>query len=112
MPKLVLWAMAVVCVSLASDVAQARPKYLGEFKAAYSNVAEAEEAKCGVCHPAQDKKVKNDYADALGKALDGKNIMDVEKIKAALKKIEGEKSATDGKTFGQLLKDGKLPGKK
>ena len=59
-----------------------------------------------------DKKEKNNYGAAFGKALGAKNEKDGEKIKAALIKAEGEKSAVDGKTFGDLLKDGKLPASK
>ena len=37
----------------------------------------------------------------------GKNL---KKVAAALKKIEGKKSHVKGKTFGDLIKEGKLPG--
>ena len=41
-----------------------------------------------------------------------KNQKDVAKIKAALEKGGKEKSATDGKTFIDLINDGKMPGTK
>ena len=37
---------------------------------------------------------------------------DEAKIKEAFTKTEKEKSAIEGKTFGDLLKDGKLPASK
>ena len=43
---------------------------------------------------------------------DRKNEKDEDKIKAALTKTEPEKSAVKDKTFGDLLKDGKLPASK
>lgn len=98
-------------VSAPRDV-QARPNYLGEFKKVYEKLAtEADKAKCGICHYGESKKNLNDYGTTLGKALDAKNVKDAAKIAEALKKIEAEKSKTEGKTFGDLLKEGKLPGK-
>lgn len=106
----IVWA--VVSYFLSAPDAQARPKYFNEFKAAYANVAEeADKQKCNVCHFGQEKKNRNDYGKALAEALGEKNVMDAEKIKAALKKAEGQKSSVDGKTFGDLIKEGKLPGK-
>lgn len=101
----------VLMVSAARDV-QARPNYLGEFKKVYEKAAgEADKVKCGVCHYGESKKNKNDYGEAMGKALGAKNVKDADEIKKALNKVEGEKSKTEGKTFGDLLKEGKLPGK-
>jgi hypothetical protein len=65
---------------------------------------------CAVCHPDKDKKIRNNYGAAFGKALTKKNETDEAKIKEALTKSEGEKSATDGKTFGDLIKAVELPG--
>ncbi len=101
---------ALVFVATAQD-AQARPKYMGAFKEAYPALAtQADTIKCNVCHFGDKKTNRNDYGMAVGKALGEKNIMDAEKIKEGLKKAEAEKNA-DGKTFGELIKDGKLPGK-
>ena len=94
--------------------AQARPNYKDTFAAHYPALSESvEKFKCGVCHPPTDnvKKTKrNNYGQALEKALGAKNVSDVETIKAALLKIEAEKTA-DGKTFGEVIKAGELPGK-
>lgn len=100
---------ALCCVY--SSTAQARPKYLAEFKKTYSDLeAAASEVKCGICHPDTDnKKERNDYAKEVGKNLGAKNEKDDTKIKEALTKAEAGKSAIEGKTFGDLIKDGKLP---
>lgn len=98
--------------SFLGSEAQARPNYCATFIGHYSAVKEAAQAKCGICHPGQDKKERNNYGAAFGKALGAKNEKDEAKIKEALKKAEGEKSAVEGKTFGDLLKDGKLPASK
>ena len=58
-----------------------------------------------------DKEKRNNYGMALKKALGKENVKDEDAIKAAMTKIEKEKSAEDGKTFGDLLEAGKLPGK-
>ena len=114
MRKIWTWVaccVAVVAVAFAPE-AQARPDYLNKgFIPEYPALkAEVETAKCGVCH-GTDKKVRNDYGKAVGEALGAKMVKDEEKIKAALKKAEAHKSSTEGKTFGDLIKDGKLPGK-
>ncbi len=89
----------------------ARPKYKGQFEKAYSEVAKNNKIECTVCHEGTDKKKRNNYGEALMKNV-GKNEMDEAKIKEALTKTESEKSAIKDKTFGDLLKDGKLPASK
>ena len=95
-----------------APTADARPQYNKEFWAEYTSMKALAETKCDVCHKKDDKKVRNDYGKAVGEALGNpkKAETDVEKVKAALKTAEGKKSATEGKTFGDLIKDGKLPG--
>jgi hypothetical protein len=117
MRKSLTWiaCCAVVSAMVSGPEAQARPDYLKAFNATYPALkAEAEAAKCGICHPEEKKAVRNDYAKAFGTALDAKNVKfaaDEKKIVDALKKAEGEKNA-DGKTYGELIKEGKLPSKK
>lgn len=81
-------------------------------------------AKCNVCHVGKSKKDKNDYGKAVGKFVTKAGITkikeeagdDLDKATAAtkkyilegLEKAEGEKS-TSGKTFGEIIKSGKLP---
>ena len=114
--KTVLLSVLVVFVAglvvFACSEASARPAYCKTFIAEYPKVEAAKDAKCAICHPnADDKEVRNNFGQALGK-FSGQNEKDAAKIKEALKKAEGEKSAVEGKTFGDLLKEGKLPGGK
>jgi hypothetical protein len=114
--KVLLLSLAVGLVAglvlFAGSEAAARPAYCKTFIAEYPKVEAAKEAKCAICHPkADDKDVRNNYGQVLGKLV-GENEKDAAKIKASLKKAEGEKSAVPGKTFGDLLKEGKLPASK
>lgn len=111
MRKLFMVAVAGLFLASALTTADARPKYKAAFEKKYPKVGESNKIDCGVCHPGAKKSEKNNYGDALGKAV-GKNEMDETKINEALGKIEAEKSAVSGKTFGDLLKEGKLPASK
>jgi len=108
-------ALLLALLVLSSGQAEARPKFVGVFKKTYPELKKNKEIKinCAVCHNTKDnrkKKHRNNYGVALGKVLDTENEKDKEKIAAALKKIEAEKSHVEGKKFGELIKDGKLPG--
>jgi hypothetical protein len=111
--------LAVVTVGAAilpaNKPASARPQYSKAFFETYpdNKAAAALEgnAKCSVCHPGANKKMRNDYGESLGKLLGAKNEKNDMNVKAALKKNEAEKSSVPGKTFGDLLKAGGLPGK-
>ncbi len=105
--------VASVAVVLSAGLLQARPPYNKEFWDKYDKELGAQkEMKCAACHNGgDDKKKRNDYAKAFGEALGEKNSKDAGKIKAALDKAAKEKSGTEGKTFGDLIKEGKMPGK-
>ena len=109
--------VAFVGASMVSNPqdAQARPGYLKGFNTAYPALKDATEStKCGVCHFGEKKTNRNDYGKAMGEALGEKDVKgdgSEKKIADALKKAEAGKSSTEGKTFGDLIKDGKLPGK-
>lgn len=94
--------------------AMARPKYLNVLNTTYPDLVKKHgtdgKLTCAVCHPDKDKKKRNNYGVALTGKLEKKNESDEAKIKEALTKTEGEKSATEGKTFGDLIKAGELPG--
>ncbi|MEX0702637.1 MAG: hypothetical protein WD069_11125 [Planctomycetales bacterium] len=105
---------AVLCA--APHPAEARPQYAKEFLTKYPGLkAEANKVKnCGVCHGGDsgaDKKTRNDYGETLMSMLGGVNVKPAEEINAALDKAAAEKSGSDGKTYGELIQDGKLPGK-
>jgi hypothetical protein len=110
-----LSGLAIVTLFLGATLvspAQARPNYCKAFLAQYENVKEAKDAKCAVCHPGKEKKERNNYGVCLSKLLGTENVKEEAKIRESLKKAEAEKSAVDNKTFGDLLKDGKLPASK
>jgi cytochrome c553 len=119
MRKSLTWIACCAVLSalvVSGPEAQARPDYLKAFTSTYPKLkTEADTAKCGVCHPEEKKSVRNDYGKAFGTSLGEKNLKmadNEKKITDAMKKTESEKSGTEGKTFGDLIKDGKLPGKK
>lgn len=131
-------ACSLLFVALAAAPALALPplpKYVQEHYSAspeYAKFAEtfkALKSKCDACHkPGADKKAKghglNDYGHAVHEHLNDKEFMAAAKIakddpaaakKAldlvaeALKAAEGDKNAA-GKTYGEAIKAGTLPG--
>jgi hypothetical protein len=100
--------------AVGAQQAHARPYFLKMWIEAYPDVAKdndvKEKVKCNVCHVGTNKKMRNAYGKALQKAF-GKKLKksDDQEFNDGLKKVEGEKSETEGKTFGDLLKDKKLP---
>ena len=108
-------ALLLAVLVLSYGHAEARPPFVGVFKKTYPELAKNKEIKinCAVCHNTKEnkkKKHRNNYGVALKKVLGKKNEKDKEKVAAALKTIESEKSHVEGKQFGDLIKDGKLPG--
>jgi hypothetical protein len=98
--------------------AQARPTYLGWWLETYPDVAKKNDVKtavkCNVCHFGTSKKNRNDYGKAITKALaPKKNLKKTDENKdlfnEALKTAAKQKSATEGKSFGDLLDAGELP---
>ncbi len=77
------------------------------------------EAKCNVCHLQESKKKHNEYGLEVKKLIKKKDFpadrfkTDAAKckaeIEAAFKKVE-EIKAKDGKTYGEKIKAGQLPG--
>ncbi len=101
---------ALLIGSVLYSGADARPQYKSAFEKKYPKVKAANKITCDVCHVKgeKNKKKRNNYGTALAKAIK-KNQKDKAKIAEALHKTEKEKSAIKDKTFGDLLKDGKLP---
>lgn len=103
--------------------AEARANYKKQFEALYvkkdsadpneKKLAEAAEAaKCNICHVGKEKKERNAYGQALAKLLMKKET-DNAKIDAALQEVAKEHSKAgdpSSPTFGDLIKEGKLPG--
>jgi len=111
---LALVAVAGLMMIAAPQQADARPKYFKAFTGKYAEVkAEATKAenKCGVCHggpKGKKKKQLSDYGLALKEALGKKNEKVAANIDAALDAVAKEKCGDDT-TYGDLLKEGKLP---
>jgi hypothetical protein len=114
----VLSGLLILCIGV--NVTFGRPDYRKQFEDAYkgSKIASAlQDAKCNVCHYGKEKKNRNDYGVALSKLLTEKSYKELKtkpeelnkKIKEAFKKVSTEKSS-GGKTFGELIDAGKLPG--
>ncbi len=119
---LALCAVAVLGTTVLVQIqpAQARPPYKKQFDAKYvkkdssdpteKKFAEAAEAaKCLICHVGEKKKDRNDYGKALSQLLKKGDEKDIPKIDGALDTVASEKSPS-GPTYGELIKEGKLPG--
>lgn len=122
MKKVALLSLIGICVfglslMLSTDDANARPNYNSAFKDMYvkegTPLAKAvDEVKCNVCHEGKKKKNRNVYGKAVHEALGGEKIKDKDKINAALEKaakMHSDPEDKDSPTFGELLKEGKLP---
>ncbi|MBL8818905.1 MAG: hypothetical protein JNL58_22950 [Planctomyces sp.] len=106
-------AVMVAVVVVSGGEASARPKYLTVATATYPDLAKKQtdgKLTCAMCHPGTKKTDRNNYGLAVGKGLGKKNETDEAKIKEAITKAEKEASKTEGKTFGDLIKEGTLPG--
>jgi formate-dependent nitrite reductase cytochrome c552 subunit len=111
--------LAGLVVGLSQSSARAVKPFLIEFQEKYTNkngsaedkaYAElVEKTQCNVCHMGNSKKMRNDYGKALNKFIKKEEQKEKEKIKGALDKAAEEKSPS-GKTFGELIKEHKLPG--
>ena len=108
----VLGLMVVSAVLFSSvEKAEARAQYKKGFETKYPDLVKKNKITCGLCH-GKKKSMRNNYGKALEKSfkdLPEKGEKDKKKIEAALEAASKEKSAIDGKTFGDLIKDGKLP---
>ncbi len=92
-------------------------KYVKEDPSTPEEIAFAaavKKVKCNVCHVGKKKKDRNAYGDALDALLDRKaDMKNKAKIQEALDKVADMKSDADdpnSPTFGELIKQGKLPG--
>ncbi len=98
----------------------ALPPFNAAFQAKYPDLKEKTDvAKCNVCHDAnsKSKKDKNEYGKAVGTILTKAKFEEVKADKEAASKwiAEGLDKAAElknaaGKTYGELIKAGELPG--
>ena len=120
MRSFVIGTLALACafVFIGSKPVFARAQYKAAFEKAYPDLKKklGKKISCAVCHPTKSKKERNDYGTAFGKTLMGKDVggkkndKDKDKLKKTIEALAKEKSSTKGKTFADLIKDGKLPG--
>ena len=112
--------VAALCVSQASALPPFNKEWTAKYVDGNGNAAFVEAvgtAKCNVCHVGKNKKDKNEYGKAVGKYLTKKQYeavkADAEAAKKyvleGLEKSEAEKAAS-GKTYGEMIKAGELPG--
>ncbi len=110
---------AAIAFGLTPNSAKAIKPFYDEFKVKYvkadgsaeekAYAEKVEKVKCDLCHKGKDKKVKNAYGEALDKLLDKKtDAKDKAKIATAFDTVADQKSPA-GPTFGELIKEGKLP---
>jgi hypothetical protein len=128
MTRFLLRVGAVLCVVagvcwFTPRPAQALKAFRDQFEAKYvkadskdpADMALAtafKEAKCNICHVGKNKKARNAYGRELAKFLNKETDKEnVEKIRASLDKVAAMKSNKDPQapTFGELIKQGKLP---
>jgi hypothetical protein len=105
----------IVAVAVLANLqpAQAFPNFKIQFDKRYLvegsalHKAVGGKTTCNVCHVGMNKGRLNDYGTALNKLLNQDDIRNFEKIQQALEKVESEKIGPT--TFGELIKEGKLP---
>ena len=112
---LTCFAVAGLVVVGSINRADARTQYKKAFEKKYPDLVKKHGKKgkltCNVCHEGKSKKKHNVYGETL-KTMISKKEKDTKKIDEALTKGEKEKSAIKDKTFGDVIKDGKLPASK
>src|SRR5437879_5728233 len=112
--------LTLIAIVWSWQSASALPPFNKEWVAKYNagdKNSSFVEAKCNVCHTGMSKKEKNEYGKAVGKFLTKAKYTEIKeddaKAKAyileGLQKAEAEKNS-GGKSYGELLKSGKLPG--
>ncbi|MFN8741545.1 MAG: hypothetical protein ACK5YR_16590 [Pirellula sp.] len=122
-------AGSLILISTMSENTFAIKEFGDAFKTKYVDASTSEsfkmlvsEAKCNVCHvDGEDKKkIRNPYGDAIDKkGLEAKEykallksnpVKAKEQIEKIFSDIEEMKAEWSDKTFGERIKDGKLPG--
>ncbi len=113
----------VVFICSSAHQASAIPAFKREFQKLYiypetneefAKLVKSNKTGCLVCHQGKKRKHHNPYGIHLTKLLDKKkDAKDLEKIIAALKKVEKMHTDPDddkSPTYGKLIKANKLPG--
>ena len=116
-----IWIIPVFVVLLSSCLigrnSEARPKFSKIFQTTYEKEYVGKDLggkSCTICHDKtnDNKYLSNDYGEAMKESLSGKNTKEESVIVSALKDTEEKPSAVEGKTFGDLIREGRLPASK
>jgi hypothetical protein len=110
-----------VLVGILSPPSSAIIQFHQEFVATYVEESEdeefvraAKEARCYICHVGKKRTNRNVYGEQLSELLDKKkDKSDKKKIHEALEKVarlHSDPKDEKSPTFGELIKEGKLPG--
>jgi mono/diheme cytochrome c family protein len=92
-----------------------KAKYIKPDSTAANEVALAEalgRASCAVCHVGENKKMRNDYGQQVGKLVGKRDKKDMAKIQAALDavaKLKSNPADPASPTYGEKIAAGKLP---
>ena len=115
--------LGLIALSVSLESASALPpfnkEWLAKYKEGNSNasfVEAVDTAKCNVCHEGTSKKMHNAYGKVVQKYLTKAKYNEIKEDEAAakkyiiegLQKAEGEKGGA-GKSYGEVIKAGKLP---
>jgi geranylgeranyl pyrophosphate synthase len=113
----VVAAAGAVAVLTVSEPVEAKPPFLKLVKETYKPAKDSElgKANCIVCHTV-DKNTKgkmkewNKFGHEIHEVMESKGSKGL--TAEILEEVAKKASATEGKSFGDLLKDGKLPAAK
>ena len=119
----VILITGVVFTFSSAHQASAVPAFKKEFQNLYihpntdeefAKLVKSNKTGCFVCHQGKKRKHHNPYGEHLEELLDKKkDKKDIEKIIAALKKVEKMRTDPDDNkspTYGELIKANRLPG--
>ncbi|QDT37816.1 hypothetical protein [Stratiformator vulcanicus] len=91
------------------STADARPNYLKAFAEQYPKVEpQLSTKKCFVCHDS-NKKIRNHYGQAFEETLGAERVKNEEQLQKAFVGAEPKESSIEGKTFGDLIAEEKVP---
>lgn len=111
-------AILVVC---SVKQAHSRPQYSKEFAAKFVNrnsedanektfADAAAKAKCTLCHMGESKKVRNGFGRELAKILHNeKDNTKIDEAFDSVLKMKSDPQDPSSPTYGDLMKQGKLP---
>ncbi|WP_157606170.1 hypothetical protein [Schlesneria paludicola] len=115
--RIILSVVGLLSLCLIVPNTEARPKFRKIFQTTYETQFAGKDfgiESCTICHDKVNNNLRprNNYGDTLAELLPKKNTTDEATIQSALKDAEEKPSAIEGKTFGDLIREGRLPASK